>query len=112
VKLSDPNAPDNVIALKPRAVSASLLIRSKPGTRSCFQHSFLIDPKDPVVECANCKRTFTAMDALEDIARTWTNRAYELKNMGDELVRGAEQLAELKREIANLRAQKRRLEGK
>lgn len=109
--MSDPKS-DNVIAFKPRAVSASILIRHKPGKMSCLQHSFLIDPKDPVVECAHCKETFTAMNALEDIARTWTNRAYELKHIKDEVESKRKELEALKREVANLRAQKRRLEAK
>lgn len=108
---------DNVITFKPRepkksgGVEASMLIRPKPSATRCVVHYFLFDPKDPIVECSKCKCTFTAMDALEDIARTWTNRAYELKNIKDEIARKAAELVELKREVANLRAQKRRLEA-
>lgn len=108
---------DNVIKFQPRApkkgasVEASMLIRPKPSAPRCAVHSFRFDPKDPIVECANCKCTFTAMDALEDIARTWTNRAYELKHIKDEIARKEAELVELKREVANLRAQKRRLEA-
>lgn len=71
--------------------------------------SIRIHKHDRSVICRTCGKRWEAFDWLFEAASSWENISANAKHGREEVARLRKQEADLKREIANLKAQKRRL---
>lgn len=63
------------------------------------------------VECSRCGRQWDPIAAIVHLARTWDNAAAQIQRLRAETKRLAELRDELRREVANLKAKKKRAGG-
>lgn len=99
--------PDNVVQLKPRDPNAPTMAVKR--ARFC-RHRYLLDENRRSVECSECGRQFDAFDAFSLAASEWQRHADNLRHLQDQVLKASEELKELKRQIANAKAQLRRAE--
>lgn len=121
--------PSNVVELPPRPDLPSAQLRpsdeeppepanigpeitTKHGGKYCSHRRKFIHPYVRAVSCRDCGCALDVFDTLATWVRAREALTYEERLTRDRVKRTQEELAELKREITNLRAQRRRLTAK
>lgn len=101
--------PSNVVPFKP-VEKPALSIKHVERPHECWPHHlFVFDEKARTVECSKCSRVFTPFDALMEVARDWDQLVRNRKFLQQQCKELGEQRDALKREVQNLKAQRRRL---
>ena len=108
----DPN--DNVVVLRFKRSKEDLPTAPvKKGPRKdrpfCTTHFFVYDRDERSVSCSRCERTFDAFEAFEHLAQQWSNYDYNHRDVRAEIEDLAAQRAKVAKQVANLKAQRRRL---
>lgn len=75
----------------------------------CSAHFFEIDEDHRVVVCTRCERAFDAFEALGLLARDWSNYDWSHRHARQELAELAKERDAIKKQISNLKAQRRKL---
>lgn len=86
--------------------------QDRPARAGCFVHAFRLDIDKRIVRCRNCNAIFEPFDALVEITKEWAKYGRQLQAYDHEIKRLEEKQADLKRDVNNLKAQRRRHAGR
>lgn len=70
---------------------------------------FEIDEDHRVVVCSRCTRAFDAFEALGLLAQEWSNYAWSHRSVRHEVAELSKEQETLKKQVSNLKAQRRKL---
>lgn len=82
--------------------------QERPERDRCFVHAFVFNVDKRTVRCRNCTAMFEPFDALVEITREWAKYGRQLQAYDHEVKRLQDKQERLKREVNNLKAQRRR----
>lgn len=97
---------DFVAILKGGGVEPKMVVKRARNT--CISCSFVFDEKERTIECPKCGRQWEAFEALVRLARDWQNFALNRTALRSEVKRLNEDRERLRKDVANLKAAKRR----
>jgi len=81
----------------------------KESAPFCSAHMFEVDEERREVTCSRCERSFDAFEALGLLARDWSNYDWSHRSARHEIADLAKEREDIKKQVSNLKAQRRKL---
>lgn len=83
--------------------------KAKVDAPFCSAHMFEIDEEHRVVTCSRCERSFDAFEALGLLARDWSHYDWSHRSARHEIADLTKEREAIKKQVSNLKAQRRKL---
>jgi hypothetical protein len=100
--------PSNVVKLHHREREPKLMLVVEKARSVCHPHHFIINGVERTVRCDRCNTIFDPILALLDISRDWQNYRWNREDLKHQIERLTATREALRREVSNLKAQKKR----